>query len=150
MPTGEMPDATTNHMYGVYEMTNIREHNKTILKDRGFWIVKGWDSNCPRYPGIPSDEEPWESMGGRFYDWVDHCYMLQHKEVPTVYVTEPYSEHVQGDTFSELAGLVNDGWHVQISVGLSLHNPNRTVPIWITLDNESTDHSLLDTYQGID
>ena len=89
-------------------------------------------------------------MGGRFYDWVDHCYMLQHKEVPTVYVTEPYSEHVQGDTFSELASLVNDGWHVQISVGLSLYNPNRTVPIWITLDNESTDHSLLDTYQGID
>ena len=34
MPNGEMSDATTNHMYGVYEMTNIREHNKTILKDR--------------------------------------------------------------------------------------------------------------------
>ena len=113
------------------------EHNKANIRDRGFRRVKGWDADCPRYPGR-------DSMGGPFYDWEDHCYMLKHKEVPTVYVSEPYVERVQGEAFSELADLVADGWHVQISEGLSLHNPGRTLPIWITWDNKSTDHELLD------
>lgn len=120
------------------------EHNEAIIKARGFRRVKGWDADCPRYPGIPADEEPWESLGGHFYDWEDHCYMLKHKEVPTVYVTEPYVERIEGVHFSELAELVKDGWHIQMSVGLSLCDPGRTLPIWITWDNKSTDFDLLD------
>ena len=120
------------------------EHNEANIRDRGFRRVTGWDGDCPRYPGIPADEEPGESIGGRFYDWEDHCYMLKHKDVPTVYVTEPYVERVQGEVFLELAELVKDGWYVQIAEGLSLHNPGRTLPIWITWHNKSTDHRLLD------
>ena len=73
-------------------------------------------------------------------------WMLKNKEVPTVYVTEPYPEHVEGETFMELAELVKDGWHVQISEGLSLHNPGRTIPIWITQNCVITDYNLLDSY----
>ena len=32
MPTGEMSDATTNHMHGVYEMTNLYEKIIEILE----------------------------------------------------------------------------------------------------------------------
>jgi len=69
--------------------------------------------------------------------------MLKHKEVPTVYVAEPYS--LEGDDFVELAELVKDGWHVQISEGLSLWNPGQTIPIWIT---KAKDLDLLDSYTG--
>jgi len=116
------------------------DHNKTILRKRGFRLFKGWDQHCPSLLGTDADNQRIA------YDWEDHCYMLKNKEVPTVYVTEPYPEHVEGETFMELAELVKDGWHVQISEGLSLHNPGRTIPIWITQNCVITDYNLLDSY----
>ena len=115
--------------------TQDRDRAIAILMGRGFRRVKGWDQHCPNYPGRSPDDFR------QRYSWEDHCYMLKHKEVPTVYVSEPY--HLEGDDFVELAELVKDGWHVQISEGLSLHNPGQTIPIWITWANESTNYDLL-------
>ena len=114
------------------------EHNEAILKGRGFRRVDGWNLRCPSPHGRPKrkrDRIP--------YDWEDHCYMLKHEELPTVYVPEPY--HLECDDFVELAELVKDGWHVQISEGLSLWNPGQTIPIWIT---KAKDLDLLDSYTG--
>ena len=72
--------------------------------------------------------------------------MLRNKEVPVVYVTEPYPEHVDGKAITELAELIKKDWHVQISEGLSIHNPGQTVPIWITQNSVITDYDLLDSY----
>ena len=109
-------------------------HNEAIVKARGFRRVEGWDQHRPNYPGRSLDEQ-------HAYDWEAHCYMLKHKRVPTVYVSEPYD--LESEDFAELAELVKDGWHVQITEGLALYYPGHTIPIWITWDNDSTDYNLL-------
>ena len=114
------------------------EHNKTILGKRGFRLSKGWDQHCPSLLGTDANNQRIA------YDWEDHLWMLKHKEVPVVYVTEPYPEHVGGEAITELAELVKADWHVQISEGLAIHNPGRTVPIWITRYEGRTDESRVD------
>ena len=116
------------------------EHNKAILRSRGFRIFKGWDRYGPNLLGTDSNNQRIA------YDWEDHLWMRRNKEVPVVYVTEPYPEHVDGKAITELAELIKKDWHVQISEGLSIHNPGQTVPIWITQNSVITDYDLLDSY----
>ena len=88
------------------------DHNYSVLKARGFRLVKGWDRKFPRY-GI---REISKEYGQRYYDWQDHYYMLKRKGGSTVCVSEPYD--VCSDVIRDLAGLVKDGWRVDIMVNL--------------------------------
>ena len=56
--------------------------------------------------------------------------MLSHRELPTIYVSEPYD--LYDEAFGEMAKLVEEGWDVRIVIDRSLWNPGRTIPIWMS------------------
>lgn len=118
------------------------DHNYSVLKARGFRLVKGWDSKFPRF----GDRKP--EYGQRYYDWQDHYYMLRRKSGSTVYVSEPYD--ICSDVILDLAKLIKDGWRVDIMVNLSLWNPGATTPIWITKECKESDDRVLYPYVNCD
>tara|TARA_R100000306_G_scaffold38646_1_gene38472 strand:+ start:202 stop:684 length:483 start_codon:yes stop_codon:yes gene_type:complete len=61
--------------------------------------------------------------------WFDHPYILEKGGVKT-YVIEPY--HFGGESWGEMAKLADGGWEVEImGAEYAVHNPGRTIVIWI-------------------
>ena len=99
------------------------------LAESGYWKEDYWDNGCPspdpRYP---------DQIG---YRWEDHLYMLKHRELPTIYVSEPYD--LGDEDFGEMAKLVEEGWDVRIVLHKSLWNPGSTIPIWMSREVDDAD-----------
>ena len=100
------------------------KHMQYLAKE-GYWLECDWDKDCPS-PHDPDPDE-WPPLS---FTWEDHRYMLSHRELPTIYVSEPYD--LYDEAFGEMAKLVEEGWDVRIVIDRSLWNPGRTIPIWMS------------------